>query len=440
MIQAANLYQGDLLPDCYEDWIIPERERLHHTHLQMLRQLIDDLAHQHDYPSAISYANRLRNSDPLQENAYQRLMELHEATGDRASALRIYHDCQSMLERELGVQPAPETRSLYERIMNPPSTPAVVKPPTIRVVTREKFVGRQEEWRQLHKVWQLTQEGHPQLALLQGEAGIGKTQLAEELLLWAEQWGHLTIRTRAYAAEGQLAYAAVVGWLRAELYHDKIRHLDPVWLVELARLLPELHSEFPPLLNPAPLTDSWQRQRLFEALAHAALSVAQNPKRSLLVLIDDLQWADQETLEWLHFLLRFDPSAPLLLVGTARMEEVDSTHPLMLLLMHLRHSLQVSEIELHGLDAEASAALAQHIANRPLNAETLADLYAYAEGVPLFLVEAVRAEAGSGNQTSWRSVRATAIPAHAPLSIPPRVYTVLQARLAQLSPQARLIA
>jgi DNA-binding SARP family transcriptional activator len=136
LIQATNLYQGDLLPSCYDEWIIPVRERLSQTHTRTLQQLVDGLVAQGKYQSAIDYASQLRSYDPFRELSYRRLMELHEATGDRAAALRVYHDCQSVLERELGVEPGLETRAVYERIMNPPAT---------TVITGEKLVGRQEE-------------------------------------------------------------------------------------------------------------------------------------------------------------------------------------------------------------------------------------------------------------------------------------------------------
>ncbi|MCC6454492.1 MAG: AAA family ATPase [Caldilineaceae bacterium] len=136
LIQATNLYQGDLLPSCYDEWIIPMRERLSQTHMQTLQKLVDGLVTQGKYQSAIDYASQLRSYDPYRELSYRRLMELYEATGDRAAALRVYHECQSILARELGVEPGPKTRAVYERIMNPPVS---------AVVTGEKLAGRQEE-------------------------------------------------------------------------------------------------------------------------------------------------------------------------------------------------------------------------------------------------------------------------------------------------------
>ncbi|HMN30743.1 MAG TPA: hypothetical protein PKE45_21500, partial [Caldilineaceae bacterium] len=102
-----------------------------------------------------------------------------------------------------------------------------------------------------------------------GEAGIGKTRLAEELATWAGRQGIRTARTRAYAAEGALAYAPVAEWLRTDALRAGWHRLDAVWLTELARILPELLVEQPRLPRPEPLSESWQRKRLFEALARA---------------------------------------------------------------------------------------------------------------------------------------------------------------------------
>ena len=146
------------------------------------------------------------------------------------------------------------------------------------------------------------------MALIAGEAGIGKTRLAEELEGWADRQGILTANARGYAAEGELPYAPVAAWLRAR----PLPPLEPVWLTELARLLPELLATHPTLPPPEPLREAWQRNRLFEALARGVLCCG----RPRLLVLDDLQWCDPDTLAWLHYLLRFDPNAALLVVGT----------------------------------------------------------------------------------------------------------------------------
>jgi DNA-binding SARP family transcriptional activator/predicted ATPase len=632
--QAVRLYRGDLLPSCYDEWILPEREQLHQQCQVAIERLIRLIEEQRDYATAIHYAQRLLRHDPLQEDAYLCLMRLHARNNDRAGALRVYHSCATVLERELGVDPSPATRAAYARLLSgdalrtPPIVPAPADLPTgtvtflftdiegsthlweqhpdlmpaalqrqgvilrqaigahrgyaykmvgdafqaafatapaalaaavaaqralaaetwgslgpVRVrmaldsgvveergddyvgpllsrttrllatghggqillsaaayelvwsqvpgdislrdlgihqlkdITRPEhvfqvvvsdlpsnfpslkslgvqpdnlpvpfaapppaivapapLVGRQPEWEQLQTAWQRATGGQSHLALVSGEAGIGKSRLAEELFLWAGQQGCVAVRTRAYAAEGRLSYGSVMEWLRSDPLRPVLARLDTVWLCEVARLLPELLAERPDLPHPAPLTEYWQRQRFFEALARAVLQASQ----PLLLLIDDLQWCDQETLEWLHYLLRFDPRARLLVVGTVRAEEVSGQHPLTTLLHDLLRVTDVTEIPLRPLDAGETAKLAANMAGEELGADQATQLYRETEGNPLFVVETIRSGVKSRGMMAGERLADPVTQPFAP--IPQRVHAVIAARLAQLSAPARELA
>jgi predicted ATPase len=303
--------------------------------------------------------------------------------------------------------------------------------PTPTLVATEPLVGRQQEWAQLQEVWQAAVAGRAHMVLLSGEAGIGKTRLAEELLAWVGRQGTTTAVARCYLAEGELAYAPVVTWLRAEALRMTLAGLADVWLTEVARFVPDLLTEKPDLPPPSPLTERWQRQRLFEALARAIL-VARQP---LLLLLDDLQWCDHETLEWLSYLLRFDPHARLLIVGTMRLEEVAPDHPVASWLLALRCGGLVTESTLGPLDTADTATLARHVAGKALTSTVAAALYRDTEGNPLFVVESVRAGAlGQGGMVS--QFEGLVPPPHV-LPLPPMVQAVIAARLAQLSLHAR---
>jgi DNA-binding SARP family transcriptional activator len=109
---AAGGYTGALLPDCYEDWILPVRERLHQAYSDVLERLVLLLEEHREYSSALPYARRLLNHDPLSEAAYHHLIRLHLVLGDRTEALRVCGACDAMLEQEFGMAPVPGTHAL----------------------------------------------------------------------------------------------------------------------------------------------------------------------------------------------------------------------------------------------------------------------------------------------------------------------------------------
>lgn len=430
--RAVALYKGDLLPSCYDDWILPLREALRQAYLSALERLVRLLEEQRDYEAAIRHAQRLLRHDPLHEATYRCLIRLHALNGDRAGALQVYHTCAAVLQRELGVEPSAATRQAYEQLLGTDVWPLAAVPTTAAL---SPLVGREQEWTQLLRAWRaVAAGGEPHVVMLRGEAGIGKTRLAEELLQWALRQGISAASARCYAGEGQLAYAPVTAWLRA----FPPAPLDDVWLAEVARVLPEVLAQRPDLPRPGPLTDAWQRQRLFEALSRAILC----PKQPLLLVMDDLQWCDRDTLEWLHFLLRYDPQARFLVVGAYRPEEVDEGHPLLPLLQALRLAGQVTEMDLGPLDEANTQTLATRIARVEISQETARLLYQETEGNPLFVIETVRAglpvrgqrlEAGEG-----QTLPGEALPGD--IDLPPKVWEVLRARLAQVSPPARILA
>ncbi len=430
--RAIALYQGDLLPECYDDWIIPERDRLRQMLTGGLRQLAGQYEEQRAYTAAINAVQRLLRLDELDEDAYRALMRLHALNGNLAQAMRVYHNCVIILSRELNAEPSPATRELHARLLRDdrladpiPSSPTLVA----TAYRRTPFVGRQTEWTRLQAIWETTSgpAGTPHLVLLAGEAGIGKSKLAEQLLQWASRLGHTTAVARCQAIEGALAYAPVVEWLRTVAVQKQLPGLEDVWLTELARILPELLVLRTDLPVPGPLTEGWQRQRLHEALARAFLSAAQ----PAMAMLDDLQWCDRETLAWLHYLLRFDPKRRLLIVATVRCEELSADHPLQELLTVLRRAERVTEIDLGRFSEQESRELAALVAGCDLTNQQAARIYAESEGNPLFVVEMIR----SGN---WHASGALS-PGTASnrQSLSPNIQAIVNHRLAQLSARAR---
>lgn len=419
--RAVELYTGDLLEGCYDEWILEERERLRQRYLEALGRLTAALEARGDHAQAIQYAERLLLQDPLREETYRLVMRLHDARGDRARAVRVYHTCAAVLERELGVEPSAPTREVYEMLLPQEPVPAAAKRQAGRV-GGPPLVGRTPEWARLTTLWRTSEKGRAQLVLLSGEPGVGKTRLIEELRSWCAHRGAVTAEARSYAAEGALAYGPVVAWLRSETYKANLQGLDRASLTELARLLPELLSEMPDIARPGPLSEADQRQRLFDAVARAILASG-GPN---LLVADDLHWADRETLQFLHYLLRAAPHARLLVVATVRPEEIGRQHPLNDLAAGLQALDVLTEIEVGRLSRGETSALAERLAGRPLEDPEADLLYGETEGNPLFVVEALRAGWQSGDAgRGWMS---------------PKVQAVIGSRLEQLPEPARYLS
>ena len=193
-----------------------------------------------------------------------------------------------------------------------------------------------------------------------------------------------------------------------------------MWLSEIARVVPELLTERPGLSVPVGHEAS-ERSRLFEALARGLTGTG----RPLVLAMDDLQWCDPETLEFLHFAVRFASGVPLLVIGTAREEALHDSGPLRGLIAGLRAIDTLAEVPLARLDTSDAAALANELLGESADDTMVGQLVADAEGSPLFLVELAR----SGLVTAAATGPSPALP--------PKVQAVIEVRLGQLSAPAR---
>jgi len=418
---AAQLYEDDLLPALYDDWLAPLREDYRRRVSNALHRLATLFEEQKEYAAAIPWADRLVALDSLSEAHHQLLIRLHAGNHDRASALRAYHRCMRVLRREMGVEPGSVTQDLFERILKvdtgasreltsgSPASPVAKQVSQLQKV--RPLVGRTTEWQQLASAWQSAVEDGPQVAIISGEPGIGKTRLADELYQSCVRQGYAVVRSRCYAGQGQVAYAPVVEWLRSDAVRAGWTNLGPQRLAELARLVPEIREQFPELEllrpgQPSSLAESWQRLQLYESLS-AAFGKSRKP---ILLYLDDMQWCDSDSFEWLNALLTSSAAVGVLVLGTVRAEETGREHPFTRFLAELRQSGRVLEIPLAPLDAQETAELARRESAKPLESGNLGEIFRATRGNPLFVVESVRA----GLQST-------------------RVDAVIAARLAQLS-------
>ncbi|MCK4448979.1 MAG: AAA family ATPase, partial [Anaerolineae bacterium] len=447
---AVVLYKGDFLEGFYDDWCLEERYRLEGLYLEALERLVaahETLAQPED---ALRYAGLLLARDPLREDVHRTVIRLHVRLGNRAEAVRQARWCRAVLRTELGIEPQSETVALCDELLGPawrrePGEKAPVQrgpPPRSLpsfVLESPPFVGRKTEWESLLAHWERAKPGQGHLVLVSGEAGIGKSRLVEELSQYVRQRGGWTACGRCYEYEHALPHGPLADLLRAVLAAMGVCVLDrlPPWqAAELARLAPEVgeRSPSPPFIPPQVGGGEeggadQQQARLFDALTLLLLDLTQ--RNPLLLMLEDLHWAQDSTLAWLHYLARHLPQAHILLVATYRREEVGPAHTLHGLALQLERSGLAARLELTCLPQEA---LGHWIAGA--SDALVARVYRQTEGNPFFTLETLRAllEEGQVQFVEGRWVEKTALSS---LPIPTSVRQVIQARLERLSPSVR---
>src|SRR2546421_5729597 len=334
--QATRLARGQFLASFtlrdsqfFDDWTRQQRE---YWHLRV-HQLFDALSMMSeragDGERAIETVRRWLSFDPVNEEGYRRLMRLRFSQGDRVGALRAYANGRAVLADELQVEPEPETVALAKRIRHAaPVRPAQLRsllPPhaspgqPLANLLDGPLLGRAAEFGTLIECYQRAYAGQPEVVLIQGEAGIGKTRLATEFVGWAQAQGADVLAGRGLSNGKQLPYQPLIQVLRRQLEQEHAPDdlLSDVWLAELSRLLPELRDRYPDL--PVPSTDeALGHHRLFDVTARLVQIWA---ARHLLVLVlDNMQWADTATLVLVLYLARSlaDEGAPVLLLLNLR--------------------------------------------------------------------------------------------------------------------------
>ena len=405
--EAVALYGGDLLEHVYDDWLFGERERLRALYLATLVELVRQHRADRDFPRAIGYAQQVVQCDTLREDAMRTLIALRYESGDRSGALREYEQFARLLRDELGVEPMPETAALYEAIVRNAriagAGPGFEQPrPQGKAVVPAAlpFVGREAELAQLREAWSRVTHRRGGLALLGGEAGIGKTRLSEELALLVEQQGGRVLRGAAtYPEPGP--YQPIVEAFRDGLPLLTALDIDPAWLAAIGPLLPELRQRRPglpslPLLNP-----DRERARLFEALGRCVEGLAQ--PRPILLLLEDLHWAGAATIAFVESLAARASAQPILLLVTYREEETPRVHPLRDFVRKLRAERWALHLALGRLPLQALETLVERLPGTGVATGGLAGhLHRESEGLPLFVSELLAEQLAGPTATPGR--------------------------------------
>src|ERR1700761_3595884 len=444
---AIAQYRGDLLPGVYDDWLTEARARLERQCVELCDLVSDARARAGDLAGALIAARRRIELQPLEEVGYRVLMELQADMGDRAAAVSTYHHCASVLESELSVVPDEATQAVLKRLMTPLCTgpPTAHGPPAAAGTTAARiplarkraagrpgqpdapFIGRSAELRALRGTWQAAVSGRHGMVLVEGGAGVGKTRLVTEVAELARQQGAIVVGTQCYAAPGRLALAPVADWLRDPAVQAAAATLDPAWRAEVARLVPDrsVAAHDP---GPGTMADAWQQHRFFEGLARALIAV----RSPLLLVLDNVQWCDRETLDFITFCLRLAADGTrLLVVGTVRDDHRRGDRDLSAWAGRMLAAGLLTELSLSPLDAADAARLAQAVSGRSLAAQDAVTLHATTGGFPLYVIEAARGNAGDHGGPGGPG---------GPLLPPGDLSAVLRKRLAQATQAAQEVA
>ncbi len=326
----------------------------------------------------------------------------------------------------------------------PPPVTAGEAPPApaaaqVRGFRRGPFVGREKEMAQLKERFEDALSEHGSLVMLVGEPGIGKTRLAEELSVYARLRGAQALTGQCYETEGAPPYIPFVEALRQYVNScpaEELRREMGDGASDLAKLVSEVRTRVPDVPPGPEQEPEAERYRLLEAVTSFLLNASKaNP---LLLILDDLHWADKPSLLLLEHLARRLSSARILVVGTYRDVELDRRHPLSEVIAGLRRERLYERVLLRGLDPEGVRALLAGrgaMSGRPeqyVNPALSNALYEQTEGNPFFIEEIILNLVDVGalyrKEGQWQ-VRMSVLAEH----IPEGVREVIGRRLSRLS-------
>ena len=303
------------------------------------------------------------------------------------------HEFESVGELDLkGItEPVPAVAVGWEPVVQvamPRETPL---PAVLAAPAGFDLAGRRDELDSMIDAWKESAEGRRKVVLISGEPGIGKTRLATETALVARHQGALVIGGRC-DEELALPYQPFAEALR---FQSELEDVPTAWLGplagELQRLVPDLGERVPGLALPMRDDAESERARLFESVTLWLRTTAASVP--VLLVLDDLHWADRPTLLLLRHLVHETPQDSLFIVGTYRSTDLDRAHPLATMLADLRRDGSVTRLALDGLTADGVAELLERSAGHDLDDAGVAlanAVFAETGGNPFFVGEIVR--------------------------------------------------
>ena len=331
-----------------------------------------------EYRAAVEVASAALAADPLDEEACRAVMIGYQRAGAAGAALAAYHTLRAALAEALGADPSEATRAVFLSVLRaePPDSGATMLPTD--TIAPPSLVGREAELEQLVSLWSRAVSGQGPIALVRGEAGIGKSSLAAALTARVRQTGGLVLATGCFEAERSLYLRPLVAAVRAVVALHRptvLRELAGNWLGTLLELVPEMAQSTGnvPYQRAAP---ELEHLRNLEALAAFLDRLAQ--RQPLLLVIEDGQHAGQSTVEALHVLATRLATSRVLMLVLERSSEHDDA------LISLRDLATCIEL---GPLSEQSVGILVERSRLPYNAS---QLYQWTGGSPLFVTELLR--------------------------------------------------
>ncbi len=272
----------------------------------------------------------------------------------------------------------------------------------------------------------------PQCMVLMGEAGIGKTRLAEEMSREVQERGWAVAWSRSYAQESTIPYRLWIEILRSLINSDpwQKQELNEYALVyaRLAVLLPELYERLPGEVSPVSQLPGQEQQSLWEAILELFKMAIEHS--SLLVVLDDLQWADASSCELLAYLVRRLSGSPIVFLGTCREVELAPKHPLRPLIAHMQREHTISTLQIQPL---SDAAISTLIVNTQLPEKVVVDIRRQAAGNPFFAEELAHSYSVTSTTRPEQTPNAQRATRKKSSSLPRSISAALDQRMSKLS-------